>query len=136
MSATLSASSSAAAADQPKASTTHWLAAEVLPVSWRAPLRSLLMRTLRLGPIPAHVAFIMDGNRRWARGHDQSMKVSHGHSHGFEALRGLLQFLWEVGVTQVSVYAFALDNFKRSQEEVDVLMQLAKFKLLELASQG
>lgn len=64
------------------------------------------------------------------------MKVSHGHSHGFEALRGLLQFLWEVGVTQVSVYAFALDNFKRSQEEVDVLMQLAKFKLLELASQG
>lgn len=115
-------------------STTHWVAADVLPIWLRAPLRQLLMSSLRLGPIPQHVAFIMDGNRRWARG--ASMKASHGHSHGFHALKGLLEFLWNIGVSQVSVYAFALDNFKRSQEEVDVLMQLAKSKLLELAAQG
>jgi len=36
----------------------------------------------------------------------------------------------------VTVYAFAIDNFKRSQEEVDCLMDLAKFKLMELASKG
>lgn len=121
-------------------STTHWLAADVLPVWLRAPLRSLLISSLQLGPIPAHVGFIMDGNRRWARTRSRSgqekSNAAHGHTHGFDALKGLLAFLWQIGVTQVSVYAFALDNFKRSPEEVDVLMQLAKSKLLDLAQQG
>ena len=46
---------------------------------------SIALRILSAGPIPQHVAFIMDGNRRYAR--KRHMHVVHGHSEGFKALR-------------------------------------------------
>jgi len=55
------------------------------PLEWGArQLRELLIGTLRHGPIPQHVAFVMDGNRRYARSH--KMETVEGHSLGFEAL--------------------------------------------------
>lgn len=50
-----------------------------------AGVQSTLLNILASGPIPKHVAFIMDGNRRYARMHQK--QVAQGHSDGFEALR-------------------------------------------------
>ena len=55
------------------------------PAEWAVErLRSLLIGALSQGPIPLHVAFEMDGNRRYARSH--KIEAIEGHHHGFEAL--------------------------------------------------
>lgn len=55
------------------------------PVEWGVnQLRELLIGALRQGPIPQHVAFVMDGNRRYARSH--KIETVEGHNLGFEAL--------------------------------------------------
>jgi len=97
-------------------------------------IQRVLLGVLKTGPIPHHVAFIMDGNRRYAR--DKGVKVIQGHVDGFVALRRILGICSSLDIKVVSVYAFAIDNFKRPQEEVDALMNLAEKALLELCSQG
>lgn len=55
------------------------------PIEWAIlQLRELLIGALRQGPIPEHVAFVMDGNRRFAKSH--RMETVEGHNLGFEAL--------------------------------------------------
>ncbi|KAJ3718132.1 putative undecaprenyl diphosphate synthase-domain-containing protein [Lentinula guzmanii] len=93
-----------------------------------------LLRVLAAGPIPQHVGFVMDGNRRYARG--KGKLVQEGHGDGYLALRRVLEICLRLNIRCVSVYAFAIDNFKRPQQEVDALMQLAESKLLELCSHG
>ncbi|KAI6208985.1 Alkyl transferase [Aphelenchoides besseyi] len=78
------------------------------------------VRLLNLHPIPRHVAFIMDGNRRYARAHQLSSVVD-GHAKGFDQL-----------IREVTVYAFSLENFKRSDDEVEGLQKLAKDKFTYL----
>ncbi|KAK0558975.1 cis-prenyltransferase [Tilletia horrida] len=98
-------------------------------------IASFLLPVLALGPVPRHIAFIMDGNRRWATTHRTSIRS--GHVSGFEALKRVLESCLALeGLECITVYAFAIDNFKRSREEVDALMDLASTRLLELASHG
>ncbi|KAJ7043025.1 Decaprenyl diphosphate synthase-like protein [Mycena alexandri] len=94
----------------------------------------LLLRVLASGPIPKHVAFVMDGNRRYARMHQQA--IHEGHSEGFVALRRMLEACLRLDIRCVSAYAFAMDNFRRSPEEVDHLMNLAHEKLMEMSRHG
>ncbi len=72
--------------------------------------------------VPNHVAIIMDGNGRWAtkRGKERSA----GHLEGSKTLEKLAIHAINMGVKVLSVYAFSTDNFKRSQKEVDYLMNL------------
>ena len=79
------------------------------------------------GPLPRHVAFIMDGNRRWAR--NRGLPVAEGHRRGYAKLEESLRWCAELGVAAVTCYAFSLENFKRSAEEVDTLMALMGEKL-------
>ena len=72
--------------------------------------------------IPKHIAFILDGNGRWAE--ERGLKRSAGHEEGFKTLRTLCKYILSKGVKVLSVYAFSCENFKRSQEEVDYLMNL------------
>ena len=72
--------------------------------------------------IPTHVAIIMDGNGRWAQ--ERGLKRSEGHKAGGKTLERLLMHAKKCGIKYLSVYAFSTDNFKRSQEEVDYLMDL------------
>lgn len=72
--------------------------------------------------IPNHVAIIMDGNGRWAK--ERGLKRSEGHKEGAKALEKLAIHAKELGVKVLSVFAFSTDNFKRSKEEVDYLMNL------------
>ncbi|XP_050534025.1 dehydrodolichyl diphosphate synthase complex subunit DHDDS [Daktulosphaira vitifoliae] len=87
-------------------------------------------QVLTYGPIPKHVAFIMDGNRRYAR--KNNVEKCEGHSRGFDKLSETLQWCLYLGVKEVTVYAFSLDNFKRTQEEIDTLFNLAREKFKRL----
>ncbi|KAL2759861.1 hypothetical protein ACRALDRAFT_1074025 [Sodiomyces alcalophilus JCM 7366] len=105
------------------------------PAEWAInQLRELLIGALKQGPVPQHVAFEMDGNRRYARG--RRMETIEGHHHGFEALARVLEICYKSGVRVVTVYAFSIENFNRPQYEVDGLMQLAKVKLEQLTHHG
>lgn len=78
--------------------------------------------------IPNHVAIILDGNGRWAK--ERGLPRSMGHDAGFTNLKNLSKYILSKGVKVLSVYAFSTENFKRSKEEVDYLMNIftTKFK--------
>jgi len=90
-------------------------------------LDSTCYQILRHGPIPRHIAFIMDGNRRYAK--KLNSPTSFGHYRGFDKLEEMLKLCFELGIQSVTAYAFSTENFKRDKDEVKVLMQLAKAKL-------
>ncbi|TFK73809.1 Di-trans-poly-cis-decaprenylcistransferase [Pluteus cervinus] len=105
-----------------------------LPSRLTTSLRDLLLSVLAAGPIPKHVAFVMDGNRRYAR--SKQKEVKEGHWEGFYALKRMLEICLKLGIKCVTTYAFSIENFKRPKEEVDALMQLAEEKLMELCEKG
>lgn len=88
--------------------------------------------------IPHHVAIIMDGNGRWAT--NRGKKRSMGHLEGSKTLEKLALHAIKKGVKVLSVYAFSTDNFKRSEEEVNYLMDLFitnfKTKMKKIESEG
>ena len=75
-----------------------------------------------LESIPKHVAIIMDGNGRWAT--KRGKKRSEGHLEGAKTLELLSSYVLKKGVKILSVFAFSTENFKRSEEEVNYLMNL------------
>lgn len=97
----------------------------------------------------------MDGNRRYADKHKLSSVVT-GHEHGFDKLTEvryahpfctfrhsvrlpvicqILGWCNDLGIREVTVYAFSIENFKRSGEEVDGLLTLAKQKFTKLLTE-
>ena len=82
--------------------------------------------------IPHHVAVIMDGNRRYA---GQLGKTrSYGHAMGAEVTEKVIEWCYEIGIKQLTLYAFSTENFQRSEEEVDGLFNLINEKFLKLYS--
>ncbi len=92
--------------------------------SKRSFVERFCMNVLKCGPIPRHVAFIMDGNRRYAK--KLNLETIEGHKQGFDKMAQMLEWCLELGVNEVTVYAFSIDNFQRSKEEVDKLLDFAK----------
>lgn len=81
--------------------------------------------------IPAHVGFIVDGNRRWARG--RGVPTLRGHDRGVQRLKAVSLELIDSGVEYVSAFIFSTENWKRTQKEVSYLMSLVfKFAAQEL----
>ena len=72
--------------------------------------------------LPTCLGFIMDGNRRWAT--DQGLPTYEGHKQGGEVLQNCLAWLRETGIKHAVFYAFSTENWKRSEEEVEYLMEL------------
>ncbi|EIW73534.1 hypothetical protein TREMEDRAFT_24986 [Tremella mesenterica DSM 1558] len=97
-------------------------------------LTSLLIFILSLGPLPRHVGFVMDGNRRYARG--RGKRAVQGHTDGFTSLRRVLEICLRLNIPVVTIFAFSIENFNRPKEEVDALMNLAKSRLMELCTHG
>lgn len=93
-------------------------------------LRRCLFYVLTFGPMPTHVAFIMDGNRRFTQ--SRKMEAGAGHRAGFTALMSALQYCYEMGITYVTVYAFSIDNFRRKPDEVEYVMNLMLEKIESL----
>lgn len=75
-----------------------------------------------LSKVPRHVAVIMDGNGRWAKG--QGEERLYGHRHGVDAVREVVRTAAEVGVRYLTIYAFSTENWGRPTEEVDGIMEL------------
>lgn len=74
-----------------------------------------------------HIAIIMDGNRRWAK--ENNLPTAAGHKKGVEALRKTVRACDDFGIKYITVYAFSTENWKRSKEEVDFLMDLVAITL-------
>src|SRR5712671_4881701 len=93
-------------------------------------------------PVPAEVphavAIVMDGNGRWATAHGVS--VADGHRAGSQALRPIVETAIDVGVESLAVYAFSTENWSRSGEEVEALMDIfgetIDRELHDLATEG
>nr|AXQ39828.1 cis-transferase [Panax ginseng] len=93
-------------------------------------LRKCIFLILSRGPIPDHIAFIMDGNRRFSN--QNKLIEGAGHRVGFSALLSMLRYCYEFGVKYVTIYAFSIENFKRRPEEVQSIMELMQEKIEEL----
>lgn len=72
--------------------------------------------------LPKHVAIIMDGNGRWAK--QQGMLRAFGHKNGTKAVREVVESSAELGIENLTLYAFSTENWNRPKSEVDTLMRL------------
>ena len=70
---------------------------------------------------PQHIAFIMDGNGRWAKG--RGLPRSAGHREGVERVKEIVQAGQELGVKVMTFYAFSAENWNRPKREIDLLMR-------------
>lgn len=72
--------------------------------------------------VPNHVAIILDGNGRWAK--SKGMPRHYGHVKGCQNLEDMCEVIMDMGVKYLTVYAFSTENWKRSKEEVDGLLDI------------
>ncbi len=70
--------------------------------------------------IPKHIAFIMDGNGRWAK--ERGFPRTAGHAQGVERVKEMVRAASEIGVEVVTFYAFSTENWTRPQQEIKILM--------------
>lgn len=109
------------------------------PLRLPGPLREAVYRTYAKSlrreiaklPVPRHVGFIMDGNRRYAR--TQGRLPWEGHELGAHAVEALVGWGREIGVRTMTLYAFSTENFSRTEDEVEALMALFAKRLAELS---
>ena len=78
--------------------------------------------------VPKHIAFIADGNGRWAT--EKGLPRFEGHKSGKEAIKKVLDRCFERGVEVVSLYCFSTENFNRPKEEVEYILAGKTFVLL------
>jgi len=82
-----------------------------------------LLRRLKVhGSVPAHIAVIMDGNGRWAKG--RALPRPLGHHAGMGAVREVIQGCLDAGVGVLTLFAFSQENWQRPAVEIDALMRL------------
>jgi tritrans,polycis-undecaprenyl-diphosphate synthase [geranylgeranyl-diphosphate specific] len=87
---------------------------------------ALLANEIRDKPVPSHVAIIMDGNRRFARKY--GLAECYGHLKGADTTEKVLDWSFDLGIKQLTVYAFSTENFSRSDEEKKQLFELIGIK--------
>ena len=87
-----------------------------------------LLATVDRGRLPRHIAVIMDGNGRWAKG--RKFPRIRGHRAGIKAVRGCITTCRELGVRYLTLYAFSMENWKRPEKEIKGLMKLLKEYLI------
>ena len=90
----------------------------------------LLTGEIRKDHIPRHIAVIMDGNRRYAN--KLGIVRNRGHAYGARTTEWFLDWCWELGVKQATIYAFSTENFSRTDDERAMIFDLIIRKLDEL----
>jgi len=98
-----------------------------------------LLRQVRLnGSVPAHVAIIMDGNGRWARG--RALPRPFGHKAGMKSVREVVEGSLAAGVEVLTLFAFSQENWQRPADEIGALMELLEEyiarEMTDLKAQG
>ncbi|SCU90725.1 LADA_0F06062g1_1 [Lachancea dasiensis] len=97
--------------------------------------KNVFSRALRSSNnVPRHIGLIMDGNRRWAK--RKHVEIKEGHSAGFHSMSRALELCYEAGVNTATVFAFSIENFRRSAIEVDSLMNLASSGIRQVVQNG
>ncbi len=79
--------------------------------------------------VPGHLAFILDGNRRWAV--ERGLSHVEGHKAGAKALAQLIRPAVDLGIQTLTVYGFSTENWYRSEEEVQALLQIIEEHILK-----
>ena len=91
-----------------------------------------------LAPLPTHIAFIMDGNGRWAK--KRLMPRSYGHKTAVENVTEVVEYCFSKGIKYISLFAFSTENWNRPQEEVETLFDLLRkyftVKIKQLLTEG
>ncbi len=90
----------------------------------------LLFKEVARSDVPEHIAVIMDGNRRYAN--RVGKLANYGHVRGASVTEKVIEWSYEVGVKQLTVYAFSTENFNRSADEKQKLFELIGLKFDEL----
>jgi undecaprenyl diphosphate synthase len=93
----------------------------------------LLQRIRVQGPLPAHIAIIMDGNGRWAKG--RSLPRPLGHHAGMKAVREVVEGCLQAGVGVLTLFAFSQENWQRPAGEIEALMKLLEEYIAREASE-
>lgn len=88
-----------------------------------------LEREIRGGPMPGHIAVILDGNRRWAK---NNLGVLDGHYHGADAVEHLLDWCEDLGIRIITLYALSVENLDRHDSELRGLFSLIEARLEKL----
>ncbi len=96
---------------------------EHIPILYRWYEYSIKKEVLK-SPVPQHVAIIQDGNRRYAKMVGKS--VEQGHLQGADTTERVLGWCEELGIGQLTLYAFSTENFKRPEQEKKALFDLFK----------
>ncbi len=86
-----------------------------------------LLEEIKKNPVPKHIAIIMDGNRRFAKSIGLSLDA--GHVFGRDKVQDVLEWSIELGVKNLTLYAFSTENFHRHQKEIEHLMNLCRNEL-------
>jgi len=81
-----------------------------------------LKEQIDMSRLPSHIAIIMDGNGRWAKEKGQDRLF--GHFHGVESVRNIVEGCAELGLGNLTLYAFSTENWDRPENEVAGLMEL------------
>lgn len=76
-----------------------------------------------------HLAFIMDGNRRWAK--NKGLSVLQAHEAGYQTFKKIVEYVFQKGIKIITVYAFSTENWNRTPDEVRVLLALFQNALLK-----
>lgn len=84
--------------------------------------------------LPRSIGIIMDGNRRWAK--EQGLPTFEGHRAGYEKLRDVVDWSKEIGIANVTAYAFSTENWNRAQEEVTYLMGLFRLIIRSIVTEA
>ncbi|KGK99563.1 UDP pyrophosphate synthase [Methanococcoides methylutens] len=81
-----------------------------------------LSKDVKSGHVPEHIAIIMDGNRRFAN--KLGKKTNYGHTRGADITEQVIEWSYEIGVKELTIYAFSTENFNRSTDETVQLFEL------------
>lgn len=88
--------------------------------------------------LPKHVAFIVDGNRRWAE--KNGFPLMEGHRKGAQVVWSVMDYCLELNIPIVTFYLFSTENWKRTKKEIDFIMKLGgnflKEKIKDIHSKG
>jgi len=79
--------------------------------------------------LPVHIAIVMDGNGRWAT--RRALPRTAGHAVGAETFRRIATYCKDIGIKFLTVYAFSTENWKRSADEIEIIMNLLEKYLYE-----
>ena len=79
---------------------------------------------------PEHIAFIMDGNGRWAK--KRGLPRKFGHREGAKTFKKITRYCKDIGIKNITFYAFSTENWKRPEDEVSAIIELFREYIVDV----